>query len=44
MLANPREGFAWRNSTKNKTNRTGRETKDTNDLFGFCSILEQAVF
>ena len=43
MPANPRAGFGQGNQTKN-TQQTGTETKDTNGLFGFCSILEQAVF
>lgn len=43
MLASPRAGFGQRNQTKN-VQQTGTETKDTNGLFGFCSVLEQAVF
>lgn len=43
MLANTRVGFGQGNQTKN-IQQTGTETKDTDGLFGFCSILEKAMF
>lgn len=41
--ANPRAGFGQGDQTNN-IQQIGIETKDTNGLFGFCSVLEQAVF
>lgn len=43
MLANPKAGFGQENQITN-IQQTGTETKDTNGLFGFCSIWEQTVF